>query len=51
MIEDLIEAKPAKRRSSGFYYIEMVIKLLNENRTNMIDSVNLKIENILSDWE
>ena len=48
---NLIEAKPAKRRSAGFYDIEMVIKLLNENKTNMIDSVNLKIENILSDWE
>lgn len=30
------------------YDIEMLIKLLKEVKTNMIDSVNLKIDNILN---
>lgn len=45
---NLKEIKPSKRRNSDFYDIEMVIKLLKEDKTNMIDSVNLKIENLLN---
>ena len=41
-------AKITPRRNSGFYDIEMVIKLLKEDKTNMIDSVNLKIDDILN---
>lgn len=46
---NLREAKTTKRRGSIFYDIEMVIKLLDENKSNMIDSVNLKIEKILEE--
>lgn len=45
---NLCEANATKRRGSGYYDIEMLIKLLKEDKTNMIDSVNLKIDNILN---
>ena len=45
---NLREAKTTKRRGTGYYDIEMVIKLLKENKTSMIDSVNLKIEKLLN---
>lgn len=44
----LTEAKTTKRRGFGFYDVEMIIKLLKEDKTNMIDSVNLKIEEVLN---